>query len=510
VIVVVRLLWRDGKNSLFCQTITNNVTAFRIAYNRQVLRLSFIVVSVFVVGTTAAQLCTGSLGDPVVSITFGNGNDNSGYAPTNAYTYTTNTCPSDGFYTITRSTSNCFGNTWHTVNRDHTGGGAFMLVNASYTPGDFFITTVSDLCPNTNYEFAAWIMNVLNRSGIRPNLTFTIEAPDGIVLQEFSTGDIPEDASAAGWEQYGFYFFTPANNPVVVLRIRNNAPGGNGNDLALDDITFRPCGPIIKSIIEGNSDTVHICKGNSNLYTITADASADYISPAFQWQLSKDTGRTWQDLPDAKTGSYLRGPTGTGLYEYRVTVTEQSSAGILSCRIASNVVIIHVHEDPYVEAGNGRISIAGDSLHLGGTVIGENPSSHWSPGTYLADINDLSTAVFPTQSIKYTLHAESEFGCTGEDTMSIKVVAGIFVPSAFTPNGDGKNDHWRIPYLDPVFGASVSVFNRFGKLVYHATGQTIDWDGTVNGLPQASATFVYLIRFKKGRADMKGTVTIIR
>ncbi len=86
----------------------------------------------------------------------------------------------------------------------------------------------------------------------------------------------------------------------------------------------------------------------------------------------------------------------------------------------------------------------------------------------------------------------------------------IVFPNAFTPNGDGKNDHWRIPYLDPVFGASVSVYNRFGKLVYQVTGQTIDWDGKVNGLPQASATYVYLIRFKKGRPDMKGTVTIIR
>ena len=108
-----------------------------------------------------AQLCTGSLGDPAVNITFGNGSgDNTGYSPTNAYTFTNSTCPQDGFYTIATQTSNCFGNTWHTIPTDHTGGGAFMLVNASFEPGDFFVSTVSDLCPNTTYEFASWIMNV--------------------------------------------------------------------------------------------------------------------------------------------------------------------------------------------------------------------------------------------------------------------------------------------------------------------------------------------------------------
>src|SRR5258705_1286506 len=88
-----------------------------------------------------AQLCTGSLGDPVVNVTFGSGGANSGYTATNAYIYTNSSCPDDGYYTITNSTSNCFGNTWHTVSSDHTGNGAFMLVNATFTPGDFLVTT---------------------------------------------------------------------------------------------------------------------------------------------------------------------------------------------------------------------------------------------------------------------------------------------------------------------------------------------------------------------------------
>ena len=87
---------------------------------------------------------------------------------------------------------------------------------------------------------------------------------------------------------------------------------------------------------------------------------------------------------------------------------------------------------------------------------------------------------------------------------------GIFVPSAFTPNNDGKNDHWHIPYLDPLLGAEVTVYNRYGKLIYHTKGQTVNWDGRINGEAQPSAVYVYQIRFRNKRPDMKGTVTLIR
>ncbi len=178
------------------------------------LRLLFFAFVLIFTITAKAQICNGSLGDAVVNITFGNGSGgNTGYVPTNAYTYTSSSCPNDGFYTITNRTSGCFGNSWITVNNDHTGNGAFLLVNASFLPGDFLVTTVTDLCPNTTYEFAAWLMNVLARSGIKPNITFSIETPGGTVLQQFSTGDIPVSFSAL-WKQYFLFFTTPVNNPI--------------------------------------------------------------------------------------------------------------------------------------------------------------------------------------------------------------------------------------------------------------------------------------------------------
>lgn len=461
---------------------------------------------------TQAQLCTGSLGDPVVNITFGSGGGTSSYTPTSGYTYTSNTCPNDGFYTITNSSSNCFGSTWHTILNDHTGNGAFMLVNASVNPGDFFLTTVTDLCPNTTYEFAAWIMNVLARAGIKPNITFSIETPGGVVLQRYSTGDIAETSQPI-WKQYGFYFTTPASNPVIVLRMTNNAPGGLGNDLALDDITFRPCGKgVITAVINGNNDTVHVCEGSTQAYDFTGAISPGYTSPVFQWQVSTNSGIKWNDISGATSLSYHRTPSAPGLYWYRLTVTESFGVGIPSCRIASNVIAINVHENPLVNAGPDRIVFAGDSVALAGIVTGENPVYFWDPPDFLNNITTLNAVVTPPQNMDYTLYGTSAFGCKSNDAVFIKVVGGIYVPNAFTPNNDGRNDRWHIPFLDPLLDAEVNVFNRYGQLVYHVRGKAVDWDGSFKGMQQSGGVYVYHISFKKHSqtVNLKGTVLLLK
>lgn len=163
-----------------------------------------------------SQLCTGSLGDPIVNITFGAGSN-----PGPALTTTTNLqyvsyeCPNDGSYTIRNNVLPCFQNTWHNLQSDHTGNadGYFMLINASLQKSEFYIDTVKGLCPNTTYEYAAWIMNMLipfacAGNGINPNLTFNIERTDGTILQTYSTGDIVA-ATNPRWKQYGFFSLHP-------------------------------------------------------------------------------------------------------------------------------------------------------------------------------------------------------------------------------------------------------------------------------------------------------------
>jgi len=69
-----------------------------------------------------AQVCNGSLGDPVVNVNFGSGSNpgSSLQSATTTYSFTFTNCPNDGSYTVVNSTAGCFGNSWHTVPEDHT------------------------------------------------------------------------------------------------------------------------------------------------------------------------------------------------------------------------------------------------------------------------------------------------------------------------------------------------------------------------------------------------------
>ncbi|HEY1114869.1 MAG TPA: gliding motility-associated C-terminal domain-containing protein [Chitinophagaceae bacterium] len=462
----------------------------------------------------SAQLCNGSLGDPIVNITFGSG-PNPGY-PSNAigtgYAYLQTDCPNDGQYTIRNATTACFGNTWHSLTKDHTGDaqGYFMLVNASYQPSDFYVDTVRNLCANTTYEFAAWLMNVAkNYNTILPNITFQLEHPDGTVMKKINTGDIPVMGSPH-WRQYGFWFSTPPGLQKVVLRITNNAPGGIGNDIALDDITFRPCGPEIMAGIAGDGDSMDICEDELGVFTLQSEVVDGYIAPFYQWQASTNNGTTWSDIPGANNLSYNAQPTAVGTYQYRLTVAEMENASIKPCRVASNRLVIGVHPLPGVEAGPDRQMIKGFPTTLSGSVKGNDITYTWSPSLYLSDPNKLAPVVDATENMLYTLIAETAFGCTNEDVVKVQVANDLYVPNAFSPNRDGINDTWRIPFLDPYLEAEVTVYNRYGQKVYHTDGAMVSWDGMYQQKPLPLGVYVYVIQIKKWQKTLKGTVTLVK
>ncbi|QEC69901.1 T9SS type B sorting domain-containing protein [Panacibacter ginsenosidivorans] len=353
-----------------------------------------LIIFVFIIAVkpTKAQLCQGSLGDPVVNITFGSG-PNPGPSPkfpTN-YGFVTNDCPNDGYYTIRNSTTSCFGDSWHSLTKDHTGdaNGYFMLVNASVFPGTFYVDTIRGLCPSTTFEFASWVVNVLkttacNSAGITPDLTFTIETTDGLTkLQTFNTGPIQADASPQ-WKQYGFFFKTPVGISDIVIRIVNNAPGGCGNDLALDDITFRPCGPLVNaSIVNNNATTsVNSCVGDTTAFKFSATVSAGYTAPSYQWQLSTDNGITWKDIPGAVNSSYTRQPTGAGNYQYRLAVSEAGNINISTCRVASNALTVVVNANPVTSAVNDGPKCSGAAIAL--TATGGTNYTWTGPNNFTA------------------------------------------------------------------------------------------------------------------------------
>jgi len=86
----------------------------------------------------------------------------------------------------------------------------------------------------------------------------------------------------------------------------------------------------------------------------------------------------------------------------------------------------------------------------------------------------------------------------------------LVVPNAFTPNGDGINDVWNIKALSDFPKCTVSVYNRYGSLVYQSKGYPQPWDGTFNGKPLPVGTYYYIINPNDGMEQLAGPVTIIR
>jgi gliding motility-associated-like protein len=92
-------------------------------------------------------------------------------------------------------------------------------------------------------------------------------------------------------------------------------------------------------------------------------------------------------------------------------------------------------------------------------------------------INIATPKTTPLDDITYKLYLTGIGGCTVSDEIFIKVLRSPEVPNAFSPNGDGINDTWRIKYLESYPGATVEVFNRYGQRVFYSTGYDVEWDG---------------------------------
>ncbi|HTS44758.1 MAG TPA: gliding motility-associated C-terminal domain-containing protein [Puia sp.] len=89
----------------------------------------------------------------------------------------------------------------------------------------------------------------------------------------------------------------------------------------------------------------------------------------------------------------------------------------------------------------------------------------------------------------------------------------IYVPNAFTPNGDGINDVFRIRYSNPPVKFKMNIYNRYGQLIFSSFNPSTGWDGTINGVKQPIDTYVWMIEFtdQKGiEHERRGTVVLIK
>ena len=368
-------------------------------------------------GFCSNSVGTNSLGTETNG-TFGSGNPRNRAPSANVpagYTYATFTCssPQDYFYGIANntgggvySTSNAWPKpdgscsatptthrvfTYWDIIGDHTGavyqltgnpaadttggnnGGYMLIVNAAYRIDSAFDHTISNLCPNTYYEISCWMRNICSKcgcdsngtgansggyiptgpgdsSGVRPNITVAL---DGV--RYYTSGDLPYNGQ---WVKKGFTFLTGPAQTSFTMRFYNNAPGGGGNDWALDDISVATCTP---NMAYSPSLNPNIC--DSNIVTLS-DTIRSYFSNYiyYKWQRSTDGGGTWTDIttPAGPVVPYWNGSSWEYVVNYTVppSFTQLSNNGdmyrVVVATTLSNLSDINCR---FTDAGGIRLNI---------------------------------------------------------------------------------------------------------------------------------------------------------
>ena len=234
-------------------------------------------------------------------------------------------------------------------------------------------------------------------------------------------------------------------------------------------------------------------KGNNFVFTNNS------VSPA-------GTIYSWSFGDGGNSSSFSPSKTYANARTYQVTLFLTANNG---CKSDTATTSVSVFPNPVVNAGPDLVVLDGKTVTINASAT-DALTYAWSPATYLNSAAVKTPIAFPRQNIGYLLTATGNNGCTGSDSVYIKVLKQLNVPNVFSPNGDGVNDTWVIKSLADYPGCTVEVFNRYGLQVFISNGYAKPWDGTYKGNPLPVGTYYYIIEPKNGVDKVTGYVVILR
>jgi gliding motility-associated-like protein len=218
----------------------------------------------------------------------------------------------------------------------------------------------------------------------------------------------------------------------------------------------------------------------------------------------------WQDGSTKPT--YLVTQTGN----YSVTVTYASN-----CKISDTILVTNLTPNPTVKPIIGLVEATPFSLEFKWTPISSalgylvsiNNGPFIQPSSGSRGLTTLVTNLTPNQTVSITVKALGGSDCLDILSASFSAkttnIMDIFIPNAFTPNGDGKNDQLKLYGTYKEY--TMSIFNQWGELIW-TTKQSTGWDGMSRGKPQPSGVYTYVAEvtlYDQKKVIKKGTINLI-
>ncbi len=218
---------------------------------------------------------------------------------------------------------------------------------------------------------------------------------------------------------------------------------------------------------------------------------------------------TWAP-PEFLSATNIANPIAAPIATKDYWVTVMDANGCRSLR--SDTVRVTIF--PAIDAFAGRDTIVAINQPLQLQATGST-NYLWTPTTGLSNPNIANPIAVLQDDITYLVTVSDAIGCKDTASIRIKVYLGpeIYVPNAFSPNGDGRNDVLRAIVIGFKSFDYFTVFNRWGQRIFTTSDYRRGWDGTYNGLLQNQGNYIWMARgtdYKGNVVERRGSSILIR
>jgi gliding motility-associated-like protein len=255
------------------------------------------------------------------------------------------------------------------------------------------------------------------------------------------------------------------------------------------------------------------CVANSLNISITFYAkptiSLDSISPICLSEKPVPIPINYTPRGGILSGEGIKGqtfdPVVAGLGRHTITYTYK---GVVECQNATIKRVISVNKSPHTDLIKDFWIFRGMTYNLNSEAK-DAITFRWSPPLYLDNPTVANPTTRPEKTTLYILTTTNEWGCVFTDSTYAQVLQDMVLPNIFTPNNDKDNDIWELKVFEVFADIEVSIYNRWGELVFFSKGYKEPFDGTYKGEKLPTGSYVYAIKPAKDIPIIKGGLTIM-